>query len=120
MLNVSGGGSNGSARSRSKPSAQLSRSAILAAATAGVLLLIAATYSWLGDDEGHEIRALPAPQRQGLYHRTMENLKTICDPAPGRSMREFCRAQAGLALKFPECDDECHRTARRNLSLPRP
>jgi hypothetical protein len=34
-------------------------------------------------------------------------------------MREFCRTQAGLALEFPECDDDCHRTARRHLSLPR-
>jgi hypothetical protein len=85
-----------------------------------VLSLGATGYWLLTDDESHEIRALPVEQRHGLYQRTMENLKTICDPAPGRSMRDFCRSQAAFALKFPECDDDCHRTARRHLSLPRP
>ena len=36
-----------------------------------------------------------------LYQRTMENLKTICDPAPGRSVREFCREQAGAGAGVP-------------------
>lgn len=87
---------------------------------AAVVLLVTAGYWWWSSEgEGREIRALPPAQRQGLYQRTMENLKTVCDPAPGRSMREFCREQATLALQFPECDDDCRRTARRHLSLPR-
>jgi len=99
---------------------QTARRALLAAIAAGTLLALAAGYRWWSSGgEGREIRALPPAQRQSLYRRTMENLTTICDPAPGRSMREFCRAQAALALEFPECDDECRRSARRNLSLPR-
>jgi len=120
MLNVSRGATNGSGRSPSKPSAQLARSAALAAATAALLLLLGAGYWLSSDDEKREIQDLPVPQRQALYQRTLENLKTVCDPAPGRSVREFCRGQASLALKFPDCDDDCRRTARRHLSLPRP
>jgi hypothetical protein len=93
---------------------------VVAAAALAALSLGMAAYWLFTDAERHEIRALPVEQRHRLYERTMENLKTICDPAPGRSMREFCRSQAELALKFPECHDECRRTARRHLSLPRP
>lgn len=120
MMRAVGAAGNGSARLPTRPSLQLTRIALLATVTSTVLILLTIGYGLLSDDEGREIRALPTAQRQGLYHRTMENLKTICDPAPGRSVREFCRAQAALALKFPECDDECRRTARRHLSLPRP
>ena len=75
---------------------------------------------WSADGEPRELRTLPETQRAGLYHRTIENLKTICDPAPGRSMRTFCRSEATFALQFPECDDACQQLARRQLSLPRP
>ncbi len=120
MLRIQAGGSNGHGRGAPLLSPARRRGTALASIVAAALALLAGGYWFFSDDEGREIRALPAAQREGLYHRTMENLKTICDPAPGRSMREFCREQATLALKFPECDDECHRTARRNLSLPRP
>ena len=83
------------------------------------VLVIAGYWWWSSAGEGRGIRELPPAQRHGLYQRTMENLKTVCDPAPGRSVREFCREQAALALEFPECDDDCRRTARRHLSLPR-
>jgi hypothetical protein len=87
---------------------------------AAVFSLVAAGYWLLSDDQAREIRALPVVQRQALYRRTMENMKEVCDPAPGRSVREFCRGQATLALKFPECDDDCRQIARRHMSLPRP
>ena len=120
MRNPSGGGTNGFSSSPSPGSSQPPRSAVFGVLAMTVLLAIGIGYWWWsGEGEGREIRALPQAQRQGLYLRTMENLKTVCDPAPGRSMREFCRTQAALALEFPECDDDCRRTARRNLSLPR-
>jgi hypothetical protein len=120
MATASNGGRNGSSASSSPPAAPEARRAVLSAiATGGLLVVMAGTWWWSSSGEGREIRELPPEQRQALYQRTMENLKTICDPAPGRSMREFCRAQAALALKFPECGDDCRRTARRHLSLPR-
>jgi len=119
-MNGSRGAPNGAPRSPSSPSTQPARGKIVAAAALAALSLGAAGVWLIADDESREIRALPVEQRQALYHRTMENLKTICDPAPGRSTREFCRNQAALSLKFPECDDDCRRTARRHLSLPRP
>jgi len=96
------------------------RTALAGAALLGTLLVLATGYWWWSaTGEGREIRELPAEQRHALYDRTMQNLKTICDPAPGRSMRDFCRGQAALALQFPECDDACRTTARRHMSLPR-
>ena len=120
MPKASPNGANGSSRLRASDSPRVAGIRLGAIIFAGVLLLTAASSFLLGDDETREIRALPPPQRQVLYQRTMENLKAICDPAPGRSMRDFCRNQASLALKFNECDDDCRRTARRHLSLPRP
>ena len=120
MATASNGGRNGSSALASPPTAAPARrAAISALGMGGVLVLIAGYWWWTSAGEGREIRELPPVQRHGLYLRTMENLKTICDPAPGRSMREFCRTQAALALEFPECDDDCRRTARRHLSLPR-
>jgi hypothetical protein len=120
MGSVSTGGRNGFTTLPSPSATPTARRAFVSAlAGAGLLACIAGYWWWSSAGEGREIRALPAEQRQGLYRRTLENLKTICDPAPGRSMREFCRSQATLALQFPECDDDCRRTARRHLSLPR-
>jgi hypothetical protein len=77
-------------------------------------------YVWSAGEVTRALRHLPVEQRAGLYQRTMENLTTICDPAPGRSMRDFCRTEAEFALRFPECDDVCRAIARRQMSLPRP
>jgi hypothetical protein len=120
MATASNGGRNGSSALASPPTAPSARRAALSAIAVGSLLVVVAgTWWWTSAGEGREIRELPPAQRHGLYQRTMENLKTVCDPAPGRSVREFCRTQATLALEFPECDDDCRRTARRHLSLPR-
>ena len=120
MATASNGGRNGFSSLSSPSFGALARRALLSAIALGSLLaLIAGYWWWSSSGEGREIRELPAAQRQALYRRTMENLQTICDPAPGRSMREFCRRQAALALEFSECDDGCRRVARRHLSLPR-
>jgi hypothetical protein len=120
MATVSRGAPNGSSRLPVLASARPARSALGGAALlAGVLAIATGYWWWSSGGEGREIRDLPAAQRHALYQRTLENLKTICDPAPGRSVRDFCRNQAGLALQFPECDDDCRRTARRHMSLPR-
>jgi hypothetical protein len=71
-------------------------------------------------EETRALRALPPAARVGLYERTLATLKSICDPAPGRSFREFCRAQAALIIELPECDAPCRQIARRHMSLPRP
>ena len=84
------------------------------------LLAAVAAYWWSAGEEARALRALPEAQRAGLYLRTMETLRTVCDPAPGRSMRTYCREQAEFALQFPECDAACRQIARRQMSLPRP
>jgi hypothetical protein len=66
------------------------------------------------------LRALPDDVRLALYTRTIQNLQGTCDPAPPRSLREFCREQAALAAKFQECDaaPRCQELVRRHLFQP--
>jgi hypothetical protein len=71
--------------------------------------------------ERRAIRDMPAPERQALLARTVQNLKSICSPAEN-AMRDFCREQAQLAVEFQECDKACLELADRQLSrvqLPR-
>jgi hypothetical protein len=73
---------------------------------------------WSATAEDRAIRSLPEPERRSLYQRTMANLETICEPAAPRSMRDFCRGQAELATRLPECDGSCQEIAHRHLTLP--
>lgn len=75
---------------------------------------------WSATSDGRAIRALPDAQRLPLLQSTLANLRNVCDPAPPRSMREFCRRQAELAIKFTECtrDPSCQELARRHLYQP--
>lgn len=87
----------------------------------GLLVVGCLLVWWFSTADTREIQALPAAQRIPLYHRTMENLKTVCDPAAPRSLRDFCHNEASLALKFRECDADprCQELARRHLPQPR-
>ena len=83
----------------------------LVVAIAGAILLLI-------HSEGAErraIRDMPAPERQALLARTVQNLKSICSPAED-AMRGFCREQAQLAMEFQECDKACQELADRQLS----
>jgi len=75
---------------------------------------------WLATSDQRAIRSLPEAQRLPLLQSTIANLKNVCDPAPPLSMREFCRRQAELAIKFSECtrDPDCQQLARRHLYQP--
>jgi len=91
---------------------------------AALVLAIVGAILLLVHSEGAEqraIRDMPAPERQALLARTVQNLKSICSPAED-AMRDFCREQAQLALEFQECDKACQELADRQLSrvqLPR-
>ena len=90
--------------------------------TATLAALVGATFLWWSlTAEARALHALPDEQRLALYFRTLANLKNICDPAAPRSLRDFCRGQAELALKFRECeaDPSCLVVARRHIPQPR-
>ena len=90
--------------------------ALVVAIAGGILL-------WVHSEgaERRAIRDMPAPERQALFARTVQNLKSTCS-APDDAMRDFCREQAQLALEFQECDRACQELVDRQLSrvqLPR-
>jgi hypothetical protein len=59
------------------------------------------------------LRDLPAGQRARLAERTLANLRDVCH-GPERP-RDFCREQATLILRLPECDQVCREQARAVL-----
>lgn len=86
----------------------------LAALVAGVCGLFAG-WAWLEMAPARALRALPPAQRAALVQRTTETLRSVCDPAPPRSLRSFCHDQAQMALSLPECDAGCKELARRHF-----
>lgn len=77
-------------------------------------------YWWSATTDVRALRALPEPQRRSLLRGAVDNLKNVCDPAAPVALRDFCRRQAELAVKFRECerDGECQQLARRHLYQP--
>jgi hypothetical protein len=82
------------------------------------VLLVLAAWGLLSDRKARELAGLPPPTRQELYERTMANLASICAGTDSRRREDFCREQAELALRFPECDATCERLARAILLQP--
>jgi hypothetical protein len=79
---------------------------------------VAAMWYWHATEAGRALRALPARERTALYQRTLSTLRDVCEPAPPRSLRAFCREEAALVLELDECDARCREVARRNLAVP--
>jgi hypothetical protein len=73
-------------------------------------------WGWAASAPARALRALPAPQRAVVLSHALDALRTVCDPAPPRSLRAFCRQQAEVALAFRECDAACREVARRNMT----
>lgn len=74
--------------------------------------------TWWGDRDLRALGALPEGQRSALYQRTLENLQTVCAGPGAARVEGFCREQAELALRLPECDAACGRLARGHLAQP--
>lgn len=99
---------------REKPGGDIGR-AFLAAL---LLVLLFAAWGWVRDRDRRELTQLPPESRRGLYERTMANLTTICSGPDARRVEDFCREEAALALRLPECDASCERISRLHLVNP--
>jgi hypothetical protein len=84
-------------------------SAIIAAIVGAIFLVV-----WSEGAERRAIRDMPQTERQALFARTVQNLKSVC-AAPSDAMRDFCGEQARLVLEFSECDHACQVLADRQL-----
>src|SRR5262245_23005813 len=81
------------------------------------LVLWVTMIAWREHRLKKEILALPAAERYALFSHTMDELRSVCSVLPG--LREHCRQQAELVLRFPECDDDCGALADRFLDHAR-
>ncbi|CAN5176960.1 hypothetical protein BH09MYX1_BH09MYX1_48730 [soil metagenome] len=63
------------------------------------------------------LERLPASEQDALYQRTMTNLKTIC-AQPDDGLEAYCREEAHVALRLPECDDTCRRLVSSRVEPP--
>jgi hypothetical protein len=73
------------------------------------LLVWVTTIAWREHRLKAEIEAMPEAERQAVYSHTIDELRSVCSAQP--ALREHCREQARLILKFPECDADCFALA---------
>lgn len=75
-----------------------------------LLLLLVAFSVWRATSLDDAVETMPEAERRALYERTRASLETTCR-APDEALVPFCREQAELALRFPECDASCRALA---------
>jgi len=80
------------------------------AALVGVLALFGVARFYQADAD-REVRELPEPESRALYERTLETLRTSCMHVTGPNLSEYCRQQADIIRRFPQCDRACRETA---------
>ena len=110
-------GSDGPGQPRERDPDRRAKVLVVVAIVVG-LLGIFGSWMWAATSDQRALRALPAPRRAQLLHNSLENLTTVCDPYPPRSLQSFCREQAEVAVSFHECDSTCLGIARRHLHPP--
>jgi len=103
-----------------QPFATISKKPLL---VAGILLalalLLAVWWWWGGRAERVAIADLDPQERAALYQRTLQNLRSTCEPPERpRGLDDYCRRQADFILKFPECDSACRSLANRQSNQP--
>jgi cytochrome b pre-mRNA-processing protein 3 len=73
---------------------------------------------WQTRHDQQVIRDMPVAQRQALYHRTLETLRTVCVDPHDSVLRDFCQGQADFIMRFPECDDACLALVQPHVPRP--
>lgn len=94
------------------------RIAIFVAIAAAVVAVLAL---WRADrgEERQAIEQLSGQERRALYERTLNTLRTSCDPKTlPQGLDDFCREQAEFVVQFPECDDVCRSLAKPHQRKP--
>lgn len=89
------------------------RSRLPVAVAFGVALVALVLWFLTAPSAPATLRQLPPEQRAALVERTLENLRDVCG-RPDRP-RDFCREQASLVLRLPECGPACQALARDEL-----
>lgn len=89
------------------------RSRLPVAVASGVALVALVLWFLTAPSAPATLRQLPPQQRAALVERTLENLRDVCG-RPDRP-RDFCREQADLVLRLPECGPSCQALARDEL-----
>lgn len=75
-----------------------------------LVALIGAFTVWHTMRSRSAIEALPRHDRRALYDQTLESLETLCR-SHDVQFADYCREQATLILRLPECDDACRALA---------
>jgi hypothetical protein len=70
---------------------------------------------WSLGEEQRAIRDMPITERRAFYHRTLQNLTSLCMGSEAAQLVIFCREEAERILLFPECDHQCQDLAMRKL-----
>lgn len=76
------------------------------------LMAIAATLIAAWHSSRSTLAQLAEPERRALYESNWKNFSTSCLKVPepaGVALNDFCRQQAEVLQRLPECDPDCRR-----------
>jgi hypothetical protein len=76
----------------------------------------ACAWAWMATEQDRAIRAMSPDDRLAFYQRTLQNLQSVCAGQFDGRLQKFCREQAQLVVRFPECDEQCDDLAQHLLS----
>jgi hypothetical protein len=91
------------------------RRALLLLVTFLVIAGAIALWIWQTGQEERAIADMSQNERIEFYQRTLQNLTAVCADHDDERLADFCREQAELAVRFPECDSSCADLARTFL-----
>lgn len=103
---------NGTRPGGSLPPSRMGSFTPVAFALAVALAAVVAFFTSL-DTTASRLRALPPAERAAVVERAAGNLRDVCRGSD--RPRDFCKAQAELALSLAECTEACQATAREEL-----
>jgi hypothetical protein len=95
---------------------RLDRRSLVPALAFSLVIVLALVGLWIANEHAKDraIRELPDAERKALYDHTLSTLRTVCaTPHWPDGLRSYCRDQAELVVRFPECDAECRALADR-------
>lgn len=102
------------------PESSESRSRLLTMWLGGLLTLalICVLAMYINDRFDREIKDVPELERNALYERAFDTLKTSCTRTRGPKLTDYCRSQAEFIRHFPQCGDECRELSARFAPQP--
>jgi hypothetical protein len=94
------------------------RSLLSLAGIAIVILTVAGSSIWTYARERETLLALPKAERQLMLDHALGTINSVCLHVDSAELADYCREQARVVARLPECDKACEATCQK--LAPRP